>query len=147
MTQCCQTRRSSDMLPSRNTTRIEENARESDITTETGTTPELVRADSPPSATISSAVSSSVPVSASMAAHTTNACRPCATSSATRSHTRANQAGFSATGATKVWMPARPTGIVRMVERSEEHTSELQSLMRISYAAFCLKKQKDTQLT
>src|SRR3546814_19996970 len=28
------------------------------------------------------------------------------------------------------------------VERSEEHTSELQSLMRISYAVFCLKKQK-----
>src|SRR3546814_7015826 len=27
-------------------------------------------------------------------------------------------------------------------ERSEEHTSELQSLMRISYAAFCLKKKK-----
>src|SRR3546814_2445846 len=27
------------------------------------------------------------------------------------------------------------------VERSEEHTSELQSLMRISYAVFCLKKQ------
>src|SRR3546814_9970014 len=27
--------------------------------------------------------------------------------------------------------------------RSEEHTSELQSLMRISYAAFCLKKKKD----
>src|SRR3546814_7234388 len=27
-------------------------------------------------------------------------------------------------------------------ERSEEHTSELQSLMRISYAVFCLKKQK-----
>src|SRR3546814_6471409 len=27
--------------------------------------------------------------------------------------------------------------------RSEEHTSELQSLMRISYAVFCLKKQKD----
>src|SRR3546814_6704778 len=32
--------------------------------------------------------------------------------------------------------------------RSEEHTSELQSLMRISYAAFCLKKKKDsTQVT
>src|SRR3546814_2828777 len=31
--------------------------------------------------------------------------------------------------------------------RSEEHTSELQSLMRISYAVFCLKKKtKDTQL-
>src|SRR3546814_3817796 len=28
--------------------------------------------------------------------------------------------------------------------RSEEHTSELQSLMRISYAVFCLKKQKNT---
>src|SRR3546814_4794072 len=29
-------------------------------------------------------------------------------------------------------------------ERSEEHTSELQSLMRISYAVFCLKKKKRT---
>src|SRR3546814_2324678 len=29
-------------------------------------------------------------------------------------------------------------------DRSEEHTSELQSLMRISYAVFCLKKQKTT---
>src|SRR3546814_3766337 len=28
------------------------------------------------------------------------------------------------------------------IKRSEEHTSELQSLMRISYAAFCLKKKK-----
>src|SRR3546814_9575029 len=33
-----------------------------------------------------------------------------------------------------------PTG------RSEEHTSELQSLMRISYAVFCLKKNKTNQL-
>src|SRR3546814_9820644 len=31
---------------------------------------------------------------------------------------------------------------VGLQTRSEEHTSELQSLMRISYAAFCLKKQK-----
>src|SRR3546814_1122919 len=30
-------------------------------------------------------------------------------------------------------------------ERSEEHTSELQSLMRISYAVFCLKKKKEKQ--
>src|SRR3546814_2598448 len=30
------------------------------------------------------------------------------------------------------------------VLRSEEHTSELQSLMRISYAVFCLKKKKQT---
>src|SRR3546814_4404716 len=29
------------------------------------------------------------------------------------------------------------------LERSEEHTSELQSLMRISYAVFCLKKKKN----
>src|SRR3546814_8428058 len=29
--------------------------------------------------------------------------------------------------------------------RSEEHTSELQSLMRISYAVFCLKKKEDTK--
>src|SRR3546814_6555183 len=31
--------------------------------------------------------------------------------------------------------------------RSEEHTSELQSLMRISYAVFCLKKKKQTKTT
>src|SRR3546814_3353634 len=31
---------------------------------------------------------------------------------------------------------------VEVAERSEEHTSELQSLMRISYAVFCLKKKK-----
>src|SRR3546814_4210419 len=31
------------------------------------------------------------------------------------------------------------------VVRSEEHTSELQSLMRISYAVFCLKKKNDTK--
>src|SRR3546814_2035738 len=32
----------------------------------------------------------------------------------------------------------------RKRSRSEEHTSELQSLMRISYAVFCLKKKKQT---
>src|SRR3546814_1834606 len=31
-----------------------------------------------------------------------------------------------------------------LIARSEEHTSELQSLMRISYAVFCLKKKKQT---
>src|SRR3546814_2154043 len=31
--------------------------------------------------------------------------------------------------------------------RSEEHTSELQSLMRISYAVFCLKKKRQLQIT
>src|SRR3546814_8040979 len=35
--------------------------------------------------------------------------------------------------------------IERGAIRSEEHTSELQSLMRISYAVFCLKKKKNSQ--
>src|SRR3546814_8150780 len=39
--------------------------------------------------------------------------------------------------------PSRATGRDRQaVVRSEEHTSELQSLMRISYAVFCLKKKR-----
>src|SRR3546814_1054896 len=33
-----------------------------------------------------------------------------------------------------------------ITERSEEHTSELQSLMRISYAVFCLKKNKTSKI-
>src|SRR3546814_4546675 len=33
-------------------------------------------------------------------------------------------------------------GLFETPDRSEEHTSELQSLMRISYAVFCLKKKK-----
>src|SRR3546814_7907542 len=36
-------------------------------------------------------------------------------------------------------------GLGRIV-RSEEHTSELQSLMRISYAVFCLKKKNNTEI-
>src|SRR3546814_8577643 len=39
--------------------------------------------------------------------------------------------------------PRHPLG----ARRSEEHTSELQSLMRISYAVFCLKKKKQTNMT
>src|SRR3546814_8957271 len=43
----------------------------------------------------------------------------------------------------------QPVGVVAAITpwnfpRSEEHTSELQSLMRISYAVFCLKKKKHT---
>src|SRR3546814_1934370 len=34
--------------------------------------------------------------------------------------------------------------LLRITGRSEEHTSELQSLMRLSYAVFCLKKKKIT---
>src|SRR3546814_6310138 len=39
----------------------------------------------------------------------------------------------------------RATAILEIVDRSEEHTSELQSLMRISYAVFCLKKKTNTR--
>src|SRR3546814_4726528 len=38
------------------------------------------------------------------------------------------------------------TGRPMPANRSEEHTSELQSLMRISYAVFCLKKKKHNNL-
>src|SRR3546814_3658661 len=41
---------------------------------------------------------------------------------------------------------AVPRSIER-ANRSEEHTSELQSLMRISYAVFCLKKKKEHKIT
>src|SRR3546814_9173917 len=45
------------------------------------------------------------------------------------------------------WYPARdrrkPVLSSSKMSRSEEHTSELQSLMRISYAVFCLKKKKN----
>src|SRR3546814_4492167 len=45
----------------------------------------------------------------------------------------------------------RGEGLARLLghaleQRSEEHTSELQSLMRISYAVFCLKKKKNQKL-
>src|SRR3546814_2895386 len=40
--------------------------------------------------------------------------------------------------------PAQMSGGEQQRVRSEEHTSELQSLMRISYAVFCLKKKKQS---
>src|SRR3546814_1999319 len=42
-------------------------------------------------------------------------------------------------------LPRWPTAQALRNRRSEEHTSELQSLMRISYAVFCLKKKKQQQ--
>src|SRR3546814_2003735 len=45
-----------------------------------------------------------------------------------------------------MWAPGSiaqtEAGLANQTQRSEEHTSELQSLMRISYAVFCLKKKK-----
>src|SRR3546814_7243413 len=58
---------------------------------------------------------------------------------------------ISAAAAPGVRPPAVPGAAMRSEDRrarsrrSEEHTSELQSLMRISYAVFCLKKKKRTQ--
>src|SRR3546814_5581593 len=42
-----------------------------------------------------------------------------------------------------VWRPKPSAARTASAIRSEEHTSELQSLMRISYAVFCLKKKKN----
>src|SRR3546814_4698394 len=53
------------------------------------------------------------------------------------------QKAWSKTIAMGVVPPDFSNGAVAMLPiRSEEHTSELQSLMRISYAVFCLKKKK-----
>src|SRR3546814_3190241 len=46
-----------------------------------------------------------------------------------------------------VGIGGRVAGGVHRHGRSEEHTSELQSLMRISYAVFCLKKKTNTTLS
>src|SRR3546814_2099325 len=68
--------------------------------------------------------------------------------------------GFGHAGVRKVGRLMRPTlfsssvaqvnmlvgtAFAALLVRSEEHTSELQSLMRISYAVFCLKKKKNKQ--
>src|SRR3546814_7990300 len=58
----------------------------------------------------------------------------------------ANRASMSKTARRRSPTPARSTvkaAILASTRRSEEHTSELQSLMRISYAVFCLKKKKN----
>src|SRR3546814_9097794 len=44
-----------------------------------------------------------------------------------------------------IFSPLGPRSSKAPCLRSEEHTSELQSLMRISYAVFCLKKKKNTK--
>src|SRR3546814_4928153 len=43
------------------------------------------------------------------------------------------------------WVGLHRHALMTMIARSEEHTSELQSLMRISYAVFCLKKTNNTE--
>src|SRR3546814_4833154 len=66
-----------------------------------------------------------------------------------RSRAKKVAGGYQVSGA-KMWISNSPIADVFVV-RSEEHTSELQSLMRISYAVFCLKKkitkQRKTTIT
>src|SRR3546814_8133160 len=61
-----------------------------------------------------------------------------ATGHRTRRHGPAPDIGCS-------WVLIRTCRIAPDLMRSEEHTSELQSLMRTSYAVFCLKKKKKQQ--
>src|SRR3546814_5112404 len=79
-----------------------------------------------------------------------NPTSPC--TDANRSSTRANaSAGSSPASGSRyssssiILSLSAQSAIV--TDRSEEHTSELQSLMRISYAVFCLKKKKNQQHT
>src|SRR3546814_9649945 len=76
-----------------------------------------------------------------------------------RRRTRASAAGpggfYSINGGFRVRGQVRPTiqvvagrlEVEHQRRRSEEHTSELQSLMRISYAVFCLKQKKDKNIS
>src|SRR3546814_8465898 len=56
-------------------------------------------------------------------------------------HRSANMHTLIAIGITAAFLYS----VVAVAVRSEEHTSELQSLMRISYAVFCLKKKKKSK--
>src|SRR3546814_9028241 len=58
------------------------------------------------------------------------------------------KAGLAVEGHEAYVTPRRLALVVKgLPRRSEEHTSALQSLMRISYAVFCLKKKKQTQMS
>src|SRR3546814_9160971 len=56
----------------------------------------------------------------------------------------ASSTSGASTAAERMRVISKGTGVLQRFRRrrSEEHTSELQSLMRISYAVFCLKKKK-----
>src|SRR3546814_1351305 len=62
-------------------------------------------------------------------------------------HTRGPRASMDRTFTRSARKAAGWSGSELAIEaRSEEHTSELQSLMRISYAVFCLKKKKNKRI-
>src|SRR3546814_7882771 len=82
----------------------------------------------------------SIPVEDSPCGPVKSSCRDLPASSSRCARVRLTVFSWSPTK--KLMVPPCTTG------RSEEHTSELQSLMRISYAVFCLKKkQQDNQYT
>src|SRR3546814_6023732 len=58
---------------------------------------------------------------------------------------RARSAALYRLTGVKAFAASAWCGLVFLCARSEEHTSELQSLMRISYAVFCLKKKTNSQ--
>src|SRR3546814_10009236 len=59
--------------------------------------------------------------------------------------TEARKRAFGVTYMSALGQIAKDAPNLAALGRSEEHTSELQSLMRISYAVFCLKKKKDNK--
>src|SRR3546814_9937579 len=62
-------------------------------------------------------------------------------------HLSSKSVGSSADGVSITSRPRCIAWVIRCARlRSEEHTSELQSLMRISYAVFCLKKKKQVKI-
>src|SRR3546814_10168407 len=71
-------------------------------------------------------------------------CPACSRRCATTSATATTASPCSRSDTCSAGPPTRPPSCPT---RSEEHTSELQSLMRISYAVFCLKKKNYTMLT
>src|SRR3546814_6856157 len=72
-------------------------------------------------------------------------------STASRRYCRARSGRSMAANRRKVEAPSRraasQTWSGMLIRRSEEHTSELQSLMRNSYAVFCLKKKQGSNKT
>src|SRR3546814_9895425 len=59
----------------------------------------------------------------------------------------ATKPGSASTRPSQARIAGKPSSGTPPSGRSEEHTSELQSLMRISYAVFCLKTKKETDVS
>src|SRR3546814_9791021 len=115
-----------------------------------------MRLESPiglPMSSVSSGASSVVCCSISSAQRSMTFLRPAGARRDQRPSSKAARAAFTARSTSSLspaatWVSTLPSigetqSKVLPEARSEEHTSELQSLMRISYAVFCLKKKKN----